>query len=99
MLREPWGVKVNHIFTPQRVSRTHLRAALVCYKLLPFLIYDPSNNAKLLLFLPGSVEFTDWLAGRSAHKPVSEAGMLSCAIALGRATIAPRNPCINRCKK
>lgn len=62
-------------------------------------IYDSSDKTKLpLLFLPGSVIFTDWLAGRAAHRSATELGMLICAIALGRATIAARKPFV-RCKE
>jgi ubiquinone/menaquinone biosynthesis C-methylase UbiE len=40
----------------------------------------------LLLFLPGSVAFTDTADGRAAHRLVTESGIWSAAIALGRAT-------------
>ena len=59
-------------------------------------IYGSSDITKLLLFLPGSVVFTDWLAGRAAHRSVTELGMPICAIALGRATIAPKKPFVKR---
>ena len=50
------------------------------------------DASRLLRFRPGSVEFTDTAAGRSAHKSVTDWGKVNAAMALGRVTTRPRKP-------
>jgi hypothetical protein len=50
------------------------------------------GTCRLLRFRPGSVEFTDAAAGRSAHKSVTDSGKVSAAMASGRVTTRPRKP-------